>query len=358
MKVNRSNYEIWIIDWLDGNLSEPQSEELLSFLEKNPDLKEEMEALTRCRLEKPFKKFSRIDSLKKTAADITDKQFEYLCIAHIENDLSAEHEKELAEITQQIPERKKTLEVFQKTILTPPDYRFGKKNLLKKKTSGEKIFTMSVRVLSAAASVALLFSLYILVTDKSPENTIAFGEPLKDTLSIVRSSPVRAEKQLIAGSLNTATPSRKTKSSVTPEEIIATAIQPVDSMLNHRIENFHIAPDIRLATITIVAPNDNFNLIAYNPEKIIPADDTERSRVGRFLSRTYRDLILNEEVATDLPIRGYEIAEGGINGLNKLLGWEMALQKTNDENGELQSLYFSSKMLKFNAPVKKSETTP
>jgi hypothetical protein len=36
----------------------------------------------------------------------------------------------------------------------------------------------------------------------------------------------------------------------------------------------------------------------------------------------------------------------------------MALQKTNDENGDLQSLYFSSKMLKFNAPVKKSETTP
>jgi hypothetical protein len=117
-------------------------------------------------------------------------------------------------------------------------------------------------------------------------------------------------------------------------------------------------PEILLATFTIEHPAEINNLIAYNPEIITPAVDIERSSVGKFLSRTYRNLILNEEAATDLPIKGYEIAEGGINGLNKLFGWEMALQKTNDENGDLQSLYFSSKMLKFNAPVKKSETTP
>ena len=359
MKVNRSNYEIWIIDWLDGNLSEPQSAELLSFLEENPDLKEEMEALTRFSLEKPLIKFSRIDSLKKTAADITDTQFEHLCIAYIENDLSAEQEKELDEIIQQSPERKDILEAFKKTILTPPDYRFSKKNFLKKKTSGEKIFRLSVRILSAAASVALLISLYLLVTDRLPENTIASGEPLKDTLSIVSSNPIRLEKQLVASSSNSVNPFKKAKSYVVPEEIIANVIQTDDSLLNQRqVENLHIAPNIRLASISIDGSSEINNIIAYNPEIIIPADDIERSSVGKFLSRTYRDLILNEEVATDLPIKGYEIAAGGINGLNKLLGWEMALQKTNDENGELQSLYFSSKMLKFNAPVKKTETTP
>lgn len=36
----------------------------------------------------------------------------------------------------------------------------------------------------------------------------------------------------------------------------------------------------------------------------------------------------------------------------------MALQKTNDENGELKSLRFSSRILKFNAPVKKAEPAP
>jgi hypothetical protein len=359
MKVNRSNYEIWIIDWLDGNLSEPQSAELLTFLGENPDLKEEMEALTRFRLEKPLKKFSKTDSLKKTAADLTDTQFEYLCIAHTENDLSAEQEKELDEIIRQSQERKMILEAFQKTVLTPPDYRFGKKSLLKKEPPGEKIFRLSVRILSAAASIALLISLYLLVKDRLPENTIASGEPLLDSLSVVISNPIRIEKQLIASTSNSAPSARINKTFASSEEIIANVIQPDDSMNNQRlVENLHIAPEILLATFTIEHPAEINNLIAYNPEIITPAVDIERSSVGKFLSRTYRNLILNEEAATDLPIKGYEIAEGGINGLNKLFGWEMALQKTNDENGDLQSLYFSSKMLKFNAPVKKSETTP
>jgi len=36
----------------------------------------------------------------------------------------------------------------------------------------------------------------------------------------------------------------------------------------------------------------------------------------------------------------------------------MALDEKNDENGELKSVYFSSKILKFKAPVKKSEPLP
>lgn len=366
MKVNRSNYEIWIIDWLDGNLSEPQSAELLSFLEENPDLKEEMEALTRFRLEKPLNKSQRFDSLKKPAEDITDTQFEYLCIAHIERDLFPEQEKELEKITQQYPARKEVLDVFRKTILTPPDNRYNKKSLLKKKTTGEKILTLSVRFLSAAASLALLFSLYVLITNRFQENKIAYGQPQSDTLTIIRSKPLVSErqplvseKQISAIASNIIASAALSSTEVVPEETTADIVQAIDSLYKFRpVEGFHIMPNILLASINIVLPADINNLIAYIPEKTIPADNYERSRIGSFLSRTYRDLILNEEVASDLPIKGYEIAEGGINGLNKLLGWEMALQKTNDENGDLQSLYFSSKMLKFNAPVKKTTTNP
>ena len=42
--------------------------------------------------------------------------------------------------------------------------------------------------------------------------------------------------------------------------------------------------------------------------------------------------------------------------LYKLLGWEMALDERKDLNGQLKSVYFSSKILKFNAPVKNSES--
>ena len=49
-----------------------------------------------------------------------------------------------------------------------------------------------------------------------------------------------------------------------------------------------------------------------------------------------------------------DLAKAGITGLNKLLGWEMSLQKNTDESGDIKSYYFSSRLLKFKAPVKKS----
>jgi hypothetical protein len=83
--------------------------------------------------------------------------------------------------------------------------------------------------------------------------------------------------------------------------------------------------------------------------------DDGRSRLGKFIAKTFRVKILKEKTAKDSPLKVYEIAEAGVSGLNKLLGWEMALDEKKDEKGELKSLYFSSKILKFNAPIKKSE---
>ncbi len=82
--------------------------------------------------------------------------------------------------------------------------------------------------------------------------------------------------------------------------------------------------------------------------------DSERSRLRRFIASTFRERILKDKEYNDTPLQPYEIAEAGIDGLNKLLGWEMALVRTSDEEGELKSFYFSSGVLKFNAPVKKS----
>ena len=67
---------------------------------------------------------------------------------------------------------------------------------------------------------------------------------------------------------------------------------------------------------------------------------------------------MKENVYDNSPLKSYEIAEAGISGLNKLLGWQMALSTSNDENGDVKSVYFSSKMLKFNVPVKKNTVSP
>lgn len=45
-QINRGNYEVFLLDYLEGKLSDPEQQQLLAFLEVNPDLKEEFEALS------------------------------------------------------------------------------------------------------------------------------------------------------------------------------------------------------------------------------------------------------------------------------------------------------------------------
>ena len=65
MKINRSNYEIWFIDSLDGNLSSLEAEELNQFLNENPDLKEEFNELTPVIINQSVHQFKDKESLKK-----------------------------------------------------------------------------------------------------------------------------------------------------------------------------------------------------------------------------------------------------------------------------------------------------
>ena len=116
---------------------------------------------------------------------------------------------------------------------------------------------------------------------------------------------------------------------------------------------------IRLSTVIVLKEEPLHNtLIASSSIIPVQEEDDGRSRLGKFIAKTFREKILKEKAAKDSPLKIYEIAEAGVSGLDKLLGWEMALDERKDENGELKSVYFSSKILKFNAPIKKTEPLP
>ena len=91
----------------------------------------------------------------------------------------------------------------------------------------------------------------------------------------------------------------------------------------------------------------------YDPAYIPPLIEY-RSNVQLFLARLFHEKIMKDTNSGTRPVESYEIAQAGIKGLNKLFGWEIALQKNTDENGDIRSYNFSSRLLKFNAPVKKS----
>ncbi len=365
MKIDRSNYEIWIIDWLDGNLGKEQEEELMAFLRDNPDIREESEELPAARLVPDEVSFRDKGSLKKEASDITDQQFEYLCVAYIEGDLSAVQASELLSVTEKDPARKRTFDLIRQTKLTAPAAKYINKRSLIRLTPVQKFARTAFIVLSTAAAIALVVSLYFIVPRNIPGHdtrssmktgandsvvtiNIKKGSPVFLSSVFKTNPPVVNDKRVIKDRKGTA---------VQAVEIIETA----DSSLSEkRGRSIRVNRIIITSRIDLPVTPVTGSLVAYNAPLIQLPDDEgdERSRIGKFIAKTFREKILREKTTSDAPLKAYEIAEAGVTGINKLFGWEMALSENKDASGEITSVYFSSKVLKFNAPVKKAVPAP
>jgi hypothetical protein len=363
MQVDKSNYEIWLIDWLDGNLTDIQVEQLQRFLNENPELKEEFNELNTFRLNPSGNSFSQKNNLLKTTSDLSDTQFEYLSVAYLENDLSLNQQEELKEIIKHNREKKVSFELIQKTRLHPATHSYKHKKSLMWMTPAQKVIRLSSAILSAAAIIVLVVISFAtkpkirqLKSEKTGQLIVPDSSVLKPPAEKI-SNNLTKEKEIIVlnkQSKNLIAILHKTVPSLS--EVYVKKQSQTDSSLSSAVptrtipDRIYFTPDIDLKGEPI--PN---SLMAYNSTLTPVEYDEYRSRFGRFIAKTFREKILKEKAAKDSPLKVYEIAEAGVAGLDKLLGWQMALDEKKDSNGELKSVYFSSRILKFNAPIKKSQ---
>ena len=366
MQIDRSNYEIWLIDWLDGNLSELQVEQLQAFLKENPDVKEDFDDMDRVREAMHCvsgESFPYKDHLKKKASEISESQFDYLCIAFLEKDLSSVQKSELKEIIDLDPEKKKSFDLIQKMKISPADIRYKHKNRLIRKSVVQNVIRLSFIGLSAAAIITYAIITYHFVprslrvkTDNTAQTVTVdrtIQKPADEIISVRRTT----DKKDITSKKQTKNlfPMSQKKSSIITETEKNLALQN-DSTVRSAYNPLPVPDKIPVSSkIDLKNGTINNNLIALKVSINNPVYDDERPKLSKFIAKTFREKILKEKTTKDSPLKAYEIAEAGVAGLNKLLGWEMALSEKNDENGKLKSIYFSSRLLKFNAPVKKSE---
>jgi len=358
MDIDRSNYQIWFLSLIDGSINEQERIEVENFLASNPDLRAEFESLKYLKLKPVIDSFPGKESVIKSVSDYPPLQFEHLCIASLENDLQAGEVSELQEMIATDNEKKRTFELYNRMKLKPPPGGFTKKHLLRRLTAGQKIFRLSLAGSAIAASVAVLTIAYMFFTGSFNENPVRTAINIApDTLLIKKGSVILSpEKSLPAE--NPVTGLRKGESgriqdgnrnnllAVVPDLPSVTGIiERLDSPVPLEVK----IPD---GTISFYVPSST-QLVARKTEPLPTFFDDGRSNVDRFLARFFHEKIMNDKNAGDNPVGGIEIAEAGITGINKLLGWDMELQKKIDDNGSVTSYYFSSKLLKFNAPVKK-----
>ncbi|MCF8217399.1 MAG: hypothetical protein K9I29_03725 [Bacteroidales bacterium] len=137
MRINRNNYEAYMIDYLDGNLTSAQTDELMLFLDENPDIKAEAEGLdmTVNPVDEQSPVYDEKAALKQPVTDdsgtITEDNYETWFIAFVEGNLSNDEKSHLHTYLNQNPEKQKELELFKATKLQPEEVTFENKSQLK-----------------------------------------------------------------------------------------------------------------------------------------------------------------------------------------------------------------------------------
>ncbi len=361
MAINRSNYEIWFIDWIDGKLDDFQIEELIRFLKGNPDLEEEFAEISAFKLKAPEKDFPHKNILKKSPANVSDSQFKHLCIAFAEKDLSEEQCAELKEIIDRDTEKRSIFELFQKTKLSPAPVSYKGKKLLFRRTIGQNFTRLVIITLSAAAVI-----IFGIISFNSKPNLLP--HKLQTTAQIMQSSAgnsrnlsyhLDVSKKIIAdaGARITGKSLNRVSQSAGKSNVDRNLSTQQDSVPAQPIRSSIVIEKITVSTEIYVGKSEiPLYLVASQSTINMPEYDDGQSKFSKFIAKAFREKLLREKTPKDSPLKGYEVAKAGITGLNFLLGWEMALDEKKDETGKLKSVYFSSRILKFNAPVNKVET--
>lgn len=153
--ITRKNYELYFIDYLEGNLSEEEIAMVDIFLEENVDLKEELTEFSSASTLEPVETIKMDFSHLKKESLIDEQNEDEFFIGKIEGDLNEEQLKALSLYLVNNSEKKAVLTSFEKTKITPEVIMFPNKQSLKQHRKIGFYYYLTTAV--AASILALLY---------------------------------------------------------------------------------------------------------------------------------------------------------------------------------------------------------
>ncbi len=203
MEINRNNFEIVMIDYLDGKLTPVEVAELMLFLEQHPDLKTEADGLGLVSLEEKAFVFEDKHTLHRSRLPALPADQVELLIDHLEGNLSTEAENDFALLLKHQPALQQELAHFKKTILVPDAaliYPYKKE--LKKNVAA--IRPLYYYISAAAAAILILFFMLRPASQLPDEMQTMANVSRKNTLVSPRVQPselAMQEKKVITPEL-------------------------------------------------------------------------------------------------------------------------------------------------------------
>lgn len=380
MDINRNNYEAWLLDLLEGSLSEQEVQGVRDFLQLNPDCALGFDDFEHMVLEAEEISFSGKAKIRKELPDqntkLTENDFDLFSIAMMEGDLSERQEKEYFQLLEGDENKMKDWLLWKQMRLAGKTILFEHKKELKKRVA-PPARVIWISIASAAAALLLFFSLFR--TDQginpsslasseaelqmeslpdqeesaSPETTLLSEEGTTPSSAKLASEPVilDSEPVILASEPVILASEPKIEKYQDPRELTGQSNDTSIVFVNEA--DLHERP-LRMARLErgLIKQNLQANFDRIEPLDLPPISGSsaqlfEEEYTEDGLGRSYREFVEEKNISL------LSIASAGIKGINRLAGSDLSLNVAEDENGEVRGFRFRSSLLSVDSPVKK-----
>lgn len=349
MKITKDNYEVYFLDYLEGNLDENLVDEFIDFLRENPDLKAELEMVTPVKMELENIIFDGKEKLYKEKYDL-EQEFNRAAVARMEGDLQENEKHEFENYLSKHPEKQKEAALFEKTRLkADKSIVFKKKNKLYHYSTGRTILLWSTRIAAVLVLAFLVYSVAVNISNQNiiPENQVAVSEKKTktDPAETPASIPQKTEKK--------EEPAPMDKKIEEPVKKIEPKAEPVKSLRENttgRIEHEKIA-EIRLPVeIPEKLPVRSASISVQKPELALAQMKITlpQTPAENYEERLLADIMKEKTGIGNLSLN--KVAKAGLNILSSVSGEKFSFETNND--GQITELNYDSRLLAFSVPTK------
>ena len=358
MSINLNNYEIYFIDYFDGNLSAQGENELMLFLDSYPELKKEFESFENINLEQEEIVFSKKSSIKKTEikafAFVKEENYENVFVAYFESDLN---KKEMLEVEQFLalnPFLKEEFELHSKLQLPKQEIVFENKSQLRKRIA---IVGWQLRAAVAAASIALLISAFWFLNENTEVSnkemaSISAAEsksvPLKNNVSL----------QIAEREIRFAVSETKISAQIEPKakQIVSerTETGKAESINYLKVQGQEIALTGKIECAKLLTSKQDSDLfmasVNSSQKKTSLLAKVFSNNANKFTNAIKPSRIQSENSKVNDPALVKFLA-GSVNIFNTITGSEVEQLKVYDGDGNLRNYKIETEVLSLNKSI-------
>ena len=365
IKVNNENFERFIVDYYDGQLSPEEEQALLRFLERYPELKEAFDRFAEAPvLEKEETVFPEKAALKqpeiKPAGAINEENHPEYFVLEQDGELPEKAQRQLQLFLAENPFLKGEYERFAQARLSPDEtIVFENKAQLKKRAAGLWLPYAGV----AAAAVLLFFGLRFLFPGAgNPETSrpASVVRPLAEkTVETTVAAKADHKIKMLPAQLEKHNAARRKNHKPAPKPVIPMRhYKPVKMLASATIY-----PEINRQEdyFPLLFPKASVwqeNLTLSSPvvvEKPVRSGFL-RNTIGKPFSQLAAVLAVQKRkrrISGSTRDKGFvKVLEGGVTALNVLTDQDLVMVKTYDANGNLIDYQLLSDNFSINRPVK------